>query len=161
MKAKILFSLPLIALLAAGCATTKSDAPGSASVTTTETVTVVDVEPIENGAAPVAVLPPQIPGTLNSVEFVTQELVDRLVVSKTGYERTPSQAFKVTCTLRNLTGEPLRLQARTQYFSDDRTHQEGPGAWQMVFVPANGMETYTAYSYGTNLSYYYVEIQEM
>ncbi|MBI2431665.1 MAG: hypothetical protein HYV26_02210 [Candidatus Hydrogenedentes bacterium] len=151
----------LVAVLLAGCATTESETTVStmdATGSTAEAVT-VQVEPLET--APAVMAPPQVPAVLNSVEFVTADLVDRLAVTNTTYERMPSQAFKVVCTLRNLTDEPLRLQARTQYFAEDRMSQEGPGAWQLVFLPPNGMDTYTSYSYGTNLSFYYIEVQEM
>lgn len=180
MTMKKLWILPLLGLAAVGCATTKTTSPeGDLAVVspastdisvaaTDSTVTARVEEPVTVQVEPIALerpvtipAPPQIPPILNSVEFVSPELVDRVVVTHTGYERTPGQAFKVQCTLRNMSGEPIRLQARTQYFSEDRQSQEGPGAWQLVFLPANGMDTYTAYSYGTNLEYYYVEVKEL
>ena len=153
MSLRILMILPAIALAFTGCATTSQESASGD--------TVVEVQPLYTEQAAMAPAPPQIPAVLNSVEFTTPRLGDRVAVTNTTYERTPGRAFRVLCTLRNLTDKPVRLQARTQYFADDRTHQEGPGAWELVFLPPHGLETYISYSYGTNLSYYFVEVQEL
>lgn len=166
MKLKHFLALPLASLVVAGCTTTQSSEVDVAASETTVTTTVtepvaVTIEPLDVQEPVVVPVAPPIPAVLNSVEFISPELDERVAVTHTTYDRTPSRAFRVLCTLRNLTNEPIRLQARTQYFTEDRMHQEGPGAWQLVFLPANGIETYTSYSYGTNLSYYFVEVQEM
>jgi len=123
---------------------------------------VVEVEPLHVASAdPYVYVPPPVPHVLNSVEFLTPSLVDQVQVTNTTYERTRANTFRVTATLKNLSDQPLRLQARTQFFTDDRRPKEGPGAWQIVFLPPNSISTYTSYSYGKHDGYYYVEVLEM
>ena len=113
--------------------------------------------------APVLLLPPQVPALLNDVAFLDNGLVKKIMVQRTIYERTPTGTIEVMCSFKNMTNKDLRIQARTQFFDADRFHQEGPDAWQMVFLPAQGIETYTSRSYGTgrNLAYYYIEVAKL
>jgi hypothetical protein len=101
------------------------------------------------------------PNTFNAVEITPGCLTDQVHVTSHAYARTANNAFEVTCTLKNLTNRPLAVQARTQYFDAERAHQEGPDAWQIVHLPAQGIETYKATSFGTDLSYYHVEIMPL
>lgn len=101
------------------------------------------------------------PNTFNSTVVLPDCLDGRVHVTSQSYARTPNNAFEVTCTLKNLTNRPISVQARTQFFDEERAHQEGPGAWQIVNLPAEGIETYQATSFGTDLSYYYVEIMPL
>lgn len=101
------------------------------------------------------------PNAFNSVEITPGCLAKRVHVTSHSYARTSSNAFEVTCTLKNLTNRPQAVQVRTQYFNAERAHQEGPGAWQIVHLPAQGVETYKSVSLGTDLSYYHVEIMPL
>jgi hypothetical protein len=98
------------------------------------------------------------PAAFNSVELLPEALGRRVHVVSHSYERTGTNAFEVTATLKNLSTRPIALQVRTQYFDEERNHQEGPGAWQVVHLPPLGIETYTSTAYGNELSYYHVEV---
>lgn len=140
-------------LVAAGCATveTESTDAGGAEL---EGMAAAEIAPM----APMAPLGPQVPAELNSVAFITEDLEEVLMVQKTTYQRSRTNTFEVMCTLKNVSEESLTLLARTQFFDADRLHQEGPGAWQMIFLPPNGVNTYKAHSYGTGVEYYYIEV---
>lgn len=155
MKYLSLLMIPALAFLAAGCATTNQTAD-----TESGELAVVPVEPAAEDAMLVELGTP-FPEKLNAVCYVSDDLVDELFVQNQEYRRTPNNTFEVVCTLKNLTGKPLHLQARTQYFDADRRHMEGPGAWQQIFLPPLGIETYTAYSYTSGPAYYYVEVMEL
>ena len=106
-------------------------------------------DPLEDGP---------FPKEFNSTALLSRSLEDRVHVTHHAYARTTNNTFEVTCTLKNLTSRPLTVQARTQYFGADREHQEGPGAWQIIHLPATGIESYQSISYSPDVSYYHVEI---
>lgn len=104
---------------------------------------------------------PLVPADLNSVAFLNPQLEKHVAVTKTFHRRTASNTFEVVTTFKNLCDCPIQLQARTQYFNSDRQPQEGPNAWQPVYLPPNGIETYVSRSYNTGLEYYHVEVMSL
>jgi len=104
------------------------------------------------------------PGTearLNRVAFLTKRLGRRVAVESTGTERTATNTLVVYSVFRNRTEFEQKVQARTQYFGEQREPYEGPDAWQLIVLPPNGMQTYRSYSTGTDATYYYIEVMEM
>lgn len=144
--------LPALALIVAGCATT-----GEAGSSEEETV---EVE-VESMSTEAVYIPPQVPHQLNSVAMLSDSLVKDLLVTRHSYSRNPSNTFQVNVTLKNVTDDALHLLVRTQYFDSDRMSQEGPGEWAHVFIPAQGIETYSTNSISTKLDFYYVEVMKM
>lgn len=101
--------------------------------------------------------PPAIPRELNAVEFLDDELISDVLVQNTRHTRTGGNTFEVQATFKNLTDETVRMKVRTQYFDASRQHQEGPGAWKLLFIPGNGIETYKTYTYRSDTEYYLIE----
>jgi hypothetical protein len=104
--------------------------------------------------------PPQDPQSLNSVDLLDVPLHRTVKVTKNAYRKTAGNTTQVLVTFENLLEKPQTLKVRTQWFTEDRVHQEGPTEWTLVHLPARGMETYTAHSKGRNAEGYYVEVLE-
>jgi len=100
---------------------------------------------------------PAAPRKLNTVEFLDAKLPSKVTVQNTQHRRTGGNTFEVLASFKNVTDETVRIKVRTQYFDASRQHQEGPGAWKLLFVPANSIETYKTYTYRTDTEFYLVE----
>lgn len=104
---------------------------------------------------------PSTEARLNNVAFLTDELNRRIAVQSTGASRTATNTLSVYAVLRNRTDYQQRIQIRTQYFGPGRDPNEGPDAWQSMFLAPNSIQTYRTTSRGTNAEYYYIEVIEM
>ena len=141
----------LLVLTCLGCARQQGD---------TQAVWLVD----EGTGAATRVDTPATEARLNRVGFLDPYLNRRIAVQRTGAKRSPTGTLEVWAVFRNRTRSPQSIQVRTQFFGPVREPNEGPYAWQNIFLPANGIQTYRTYSRGTGdapAEYYYIEVQEI
>lgn len=103
---------------------------------------------------------PRTQAQLNTVGFLNRRLNQRVAVERTGARRTPTNTLEVWSVFRNRTNALQEIQVRTQYFGPGREPNEGPDAWQTMFLSANAIETYRTYSTRTDPEYYYIEVRE-
>jgi len=155
MKATTLTLAALMAFgMLAGCATNKPVGFAAAS----EVESTPHDGSYEARYAPDALPePPAVPRRLNTVEFLDAKLPSKVAVQNTQHRRTGGSTFEVLASFKNLTDETVRIKVRTQYFDASRLHQEGPGAWKLLFIPAHSIETYKTYTYRTDTEFYLVE----
>lgn len=117
---------------------------------------------VHEGTAPAQrVVTPGTQARLDSAGYVTPGLERRVAVERTDALRTANNTLEICCTLRNRTEYAQKVQVRTQYLADDRAVLEGPDAWQPVYLPPNGIETYRTYSRGAEAAHYYIEVMEL
>lgn len=160
-------TLALCGLLAAGCAThpkTEVAVAVDADVESVEVQTIEEPVVTSTTVTSTTTTHPgniQLPAVLSGVQFLTPGLDKYVVVQKNTYQRTPTNTYEVLCSLKNLTNEHLKLQVRTQFFTPDRLHTEGPGAWQILYLPPNGIETYISRSLTTQDQLYHIEVLEL
>ncbi len=85
----------------------------------------------------------------------------KIAVEDTNSRRTDSGTLEVWAMLRNRTDHPLQIEARTQYFDEDRVVVDGPTAWHRIYLQPQSVETYKERSTAINgVEYYYIELRE-
>jgi hypothetical protein len=102
---------------------------------------------VRGGTRPATnVVLPATQARMDNVGILSAGLERRVAVQNTGAQRTPTNTLEVSCTFRNRTNFDQKLQVRVQFYSEERIVVERPGAWQVVHIPANSIETCTLYS---------------
>lgn len=144
-RIKVCVWLGLLGVVACGCRTLVREGPPTG----------VKVE--DSGA-------PQATIQYNTVVILDKSLQDKkakLAVETTNSRRKPNGTIEVWAVFRNRTDFPLQIEARTQFFDAEKAPSEGPTAWQRVFLPPQGVQTYKEYSTKVSeISYYYIEVRE-
>ncbi|MFA4987589.1 MAG: hypothetical protein WC712_13485 [Candidatus Brocadiia bacterium] len=106
---------------------------------------------------------------LNTVAILDESLAkwddvkkySKLAVESTNSERTATGTLRAWALLRNRTDYDINLECRVQFFNVDEEPLEGPTAWKRLYLPPNGVATYSESSVGTEaIHYYYIEIRE-
>lgn len=87
--------------------------------------------------------------------------VGKIAVESSGAKRNETGTLKVWTVLRNRTDHNLQVEARVQFFDQEKVPVEGPSSWQRIVLPANSISTYKENSLGTSeLKFYYIEVRE-
>jgi len=76
-------------------------------------------------------------------------------------QRTPVNTLEVVAVLRNRSGTPATIEARTIFLGDGGMPISDESAWQRIFLDANGTENYREKSlYTDRVKHYRIEIRE-
>lgn len=85
----------------------------------------------------------------------------KLAVESTDARRTATRTLEVWAVLRNRTDFPMQIEGRTHFFDDNKVPVERPTAWQRVYLPPQGVDSYWERSTRTDeVTYYYIELRE-
>lgn len=96
---------------------------------------------------------------LSPVSLLDKSLKKKILVEAERAARTTTGTVQVTLVVKNKSKAPITLQARTQFFDQNRIPAENAAAWQRIFVLPASRATYTETSTKHNLKFYQVEVR--
>jgi hypothetical protein len=116
---------------------------------------------VKEGAHPAVRVPAADTGVkYNNVAILDDALQNRIAIEASNWRRTETGTAEVWVQIRNRTDFRYHLEARVQFFDQDRVPLGKPSAWQRVVVGPNEISTYRENSTEVNVGFYYVEIRE-
>lgn len=96
----------------------------------------------------------------NKVVIVDTALNGKIAIENHGARKTPTGTIEVYATLRNRTDFEQQVEARVQFFDEQKVPIEAPSQWQRVILAPKTVGAYKELSIHEQIAgFYYVELR--